>query len=55
MWNKILPPSEVRYLSINNISGVGSKNLFILRLQTDLTKKITFLGFKDISVAECAF
>ena len=42
---------------INGIYGFVCENLFILRLQsyTDVTKKITFLGFKDVSVAECAF
>ena len=33
-----------------------SENLFILGLKyyIDVTKKIAFLGFKNISVAECA-
>ena len=47
----------MRYLFIDSICRFVSENLFILRLQIyiDVTKKIAFLGFKDISVAECAF
>ena len=50
-------PSEVMYLFINSICGSVSENLFIVRLQIyiNITKKIAFLGFKDISVAECVF
>ena len=45
------------YLFINSVCGFLCENLFILRLQIyiNVTKKIAFLGFKDISVAECAF
>ena len=44
-------------LLINSICGFVSENLFILKLQiyTNLTKKIAFVGFKEISVAEYAF
>ena len=47
----------MKYLFINRICGFVSKNVFILRLQIyiDVTKKIAFLGFNDISVAECVF
>ena len=42
---------------MNSICGFVSGNLFILRLEIyiNVTKKIVFLGFKDINVAECAF
>ena len=47
----------MRYLFINSISGYVSENTFILNLHIsiDVTKKIAFLGLRDISVTECAF
>ena len=47
----------IRYLIINSICGFPSKKLFILRLEVyvDVIKKIAFLGFNDISLAEYAF
>ena len=47
----------MRFLFINSICGFASKKLFIFRLEVyiDVIKKIVFLGFNDISVAEYAF
>ena len=45
------------FLFINSICGFVSENVFILTLQTcmDVTKKMAFLDFNGINVAECAF
>ena len=43
----------MRYLFINSICAFVSKQIFIpsLQLYIDVTKKIEFLGFNDISVS----
>ena len=44
----------MRYFFIDSIYGFLSENLFIFRLKIyiNVTKKIAFLGLKNISVAE---
>ena len=42
---------------IYSICGFISQHFFILKLEIyiDVTKKIAFVGFNEISVTECAF
>ena len=49
--------SQLGDLFINSICGFFSKTLFILKLKIyiDITKKVAFPGFNNISATECAF